>query len=131
MFSGMCVVVWWHVPVVWQNGQLNVHVFAGEWMSEWSADGMNVIVLHKLCATQVENWTVLSCYEAYISYDKSVCERDQREKTGIKSVQLEDCFQLQFDWREWIKRTQTTSNQQQASQQHYTIFTEFVQTYRW
>ena len=26
-----------------------------EWMSEWSADGMNVIVLHELRATQVEN----------------------------------------------------------------------------
>ena len=30
---------------------LNVNVFAGEWMSEWSADGMNVIVLHELRAT--------------------------------------------------------------------------------
>ena len=30
---------------------LNVSVFAGEWMSEWSADGMNVIVLHELQAT--------------------------------------------------------------------------------
>ena len=28
---------------------------AGEWMSEWSAEGMNVIVLHELRATQVEN----------------------------------------------------------------------------
>ena len=29
---------------------------AGEWMSEWSVDGMNVIVLHELLgATQVEN----------------------------------------------------------------------------
>ena len=28
---------------------------ADEWMSEWSADGMNVIVLHELRATQVEN----------------------------------------------------------------------------
>ena len=28
---------------------------AGEWISEWSADGMNVIVLHELRATQVEN----------------------------------------------------------------------------
>ena len=37
------------------NGQLNVNVFAGEWMSEWSVDGMNVIVLHGLRATEVEN----------------------------------------------------------------------------
>ena len=55
---------------------------ADEWMSEWSADGMNVIVLHELRATQVENWTVLSCYEAYIyvSYDRSVCERERSER---------------------------------------------------
>ena len=33
-----------------------MNVFAGEWMSEWSADGMNVIVLHEIRATpQVEN----------------------------------------------------------------------------
>ena len=25
---------------------------AGEWMSEWSADGMNVIVLHELSSVQ-------------------------------------------------------------------------------
>ena len=39
------------------NGQLNVNVCAGgSWMSEWSVDGMNVIVLHRLhAATQVEN----------------------------------------------------------------------------
>ena len=28
---------------------------ADEWLSEWSADGMNVIVLHELRATEVEN----------------------------------------------------------------------------
>ena len=75
---------------------------AGEWMSEWSADGMNVIMLHELRATQVENGTVLSCYEAYIYPTIGVCERDQRErdqreereKTGIKSVRLQDCFRL-------------------------------------
>ena len=51
-------------------------------MSEWSEDGMNVIVLHELRATQVENWTVLSCYEAYIYPTIGVCERegDQRER---------------------------------------------------
>ena len=59
---------------------MNVNVFAGEWMSEWSADGMNVIVLHELRATQVENLTVLSCYEAYIYTIIGVCERDQRER---------------------------------------------------
>ena len=53
---------------------------AGEWMSEWSADGMNVIVLHEFHATQVENGTVLSCCEAYIIYyDRSVWERLERE----------------------------------------------------
>ena len=46
-------------------------------------------------------------------------ERDKREKIGIKSVRLEDCFQLQFDRHEWIERTQTTSNQQRTFQQHY------------
>ena len=58
-----------------------------EW---WSVDGMNVIVLHEVHATQAENWTVLSCYETYIYYDRSVCVRDQRDrerkKTWIKSV---------------------------------------------
>ena len=29
--------------------------WSGEWMSEWSADGMNVIVLHELRATQVQD----------------------------------------------------------------------------
>ena len=82
---------------------------------------MDVIVLHELHATQVENLTVLSCYEAHTDphYDRSVGDRPQREKTGIESVRLEDCFRLQFDWREWIKRKQTTSNQQHASQKHY------------
>ena len=88
---------------------------ADEWMSESSADGMKC-VLHELRATQVENWTVLSCYEAYIYiyiyYDRSVWarperrrperkrrekERDKREKTGIKSVCLEDGFRLHWN----------------------------------
>ena len=79
-----------------------MNVFAGEWMNEWSADGMHVIVLHKLRATQVENWTVLSCYEAYIYYDiyydKSVRERPERERQERedrnKECPLEDCFWL-------------------------------------
>ena len=52
-------------------------------MSEWSADGMNVIVLHELRATQVENWTVPSCYEAYTTIGVCVWETretDKREK---------------------------------------------------
>ena len=49
-------------------------------MSEWSVDGMNVIVLHGLRA-KVENGTVLSCYEAFIyTHTIGVCERDQRER---------------------------------------------------
>ena len=39
-----------------------------------------MIVLHELCATQVENVTVLSCYEAYIYTTIGVCEGDQRER---------------------------------------------------
>jgi len=38
-----------------------------------------------------------------------------REKAGIKSVCLVDCFQL---CHEWMERTQTTSNQQRTFQ-HY------------
>ena len=66
----------------------------------------------------------LSLY-IYIYYDRSVWQRDhrqrgKREKMGIKSVWLEDCFRLQVDWPEWIERIQTTSNQQCTNQQHYT-----------
>ena len=50
--------------------------------------------------------------------ERETTERE-REKTGIKSVRLEDCFGLQFDWPEWIGRAQTTSNQQRTNQQHY------------
>ena len=39
-----------------------------------------MIVLHELCATQVENVTVLNCYEAYIYTMIGVCEGDQRER---------------------------------------------------
>ena len=60
-------------------------------MNEWSVDGMNVIVLQELRATQVENWTVLSCYEAYIYiyYDRSVQERPEREMTEIQEKRQE------------------------------------------
>lgn len=44
-----------------------------------------------------------------------VCERDKREMTGIKSIHLEDCFQL---WLAWMDQ-QDTNNQQRTSQQHY------------
>ena len=58
-----------------------------------------------------------------------MCERDQREREREtrekqesedrnKESPLEGCVRLQFDWREWIKRTQTISNQQRTSQQH-------------
>ena len=92
----------------------------GGWMSEWSADGMNVIVLHELRATQVENWTVLSCYEAYIYYDRSVWERRERqERQDRNRVSVWKTAWLQSDWREWVEGTQKTSNQQRANQQHY------------
>ena len=46
------------------------------------------------------------------SYSERERERE-REKRGIKSVrQKTACFQLKFDWHEWIKRTQTTSKRQ-------------------
>ena len=67
----------------------------GSWISEWSVDGMNVIVLHGLrAATHIENWTVP------VYYDRSVWdwEGDKREKTGIKSVHLEDCIRLWLAW---------------------------------
>ena len=59
-----------------------MNVFAGKWLSEWSVNGMNVIVLHRLK-------TVLSYYEAYILGQECVKderERDKRERTGIKSL---------------------------------------------
>ena len=62
------------------NGQLNVNVFAGEWTSEWSVDGMNVIVLHRFCSTQVENWTVLSYCDAYILWQEYVKDKRERER---------------------------------------------------
>ena len=100
-----------------------MNVIASEWMSKWSANGMNVIVLHELRVQhrlKTELFSVamkhlslslsLSLYiYIYTHYDRSLRER---EKIGIKSVHLEDCFQLQFDWPEWIERTQTTSNRQ-------------------
>ena len=64
-----------------------MNVIVGDWMSEWSADGMNVIVLHRLRATQVENGTVFSYYEAYIYTTIRVCvercetkERQEKNK---------------------------------------------------
>ena len=87
---------------------------ADEWMSEWSADGMNVIVLHELRATHRLKTELFSVAMKHIYTKIGVCERDQetrekeirerdkREKTGIKSVRLEDCF--------WLHR----------NQQHYT-----------
>ena len=84
LFLFVHVLVWQRVPLVWANGQLNVNVFAGEWMSEWSVTGMNVIVLHVLCATQVENWTVLLLWgihthtHTHTHYGISVWERDKR-----------------------------------------------------
>ena len=57
---------------------------AGEWMSGWSVDGMNVIVLHGLRAAWVGGWAVLGCYEAYIYILRWECvrrpERSQRER---------------------------------------------------
>ena len=41
----------------WMNGQLNVNVFAFDWMSEWSVDQMTVIVLHSYTAMQNSNFT--------------------------------------------------------------------------
>ena len=52
---------------------MNVNVFAGEWMSEWSVDGMNVIVL------KTELFSV-AMKHIYIYYDRSVCERPERDK---------------------------------------------------
>ena len=55
---------------------MNVNVFAGEWMSKWSADGMDMIVLQELCAT------VFSCYKAYmyIYTTIAVCGGEIRER---------------------------------------------------
>ena len=49
---------------------------ADEWMSEWSADGMNVIVLHELRATHGLKTELFSVALKHI-YTKIVCERDQ------------------------------------------------------
>ena len=116
------VCLWYEQMVSWMwmclqaNGWMN-----DQWM-EWMW----------LCCTgsvqyRLKNWTVLSCYEAYIyihthtHYDRSVWERDQREtrdETGIKSVHLEDCFRL---WLAWTDQKDTNNKRpnQCTSQQHY------------
>ena len=57
-----------------------MNVIAGDWMSEWSVNGMNVIVLHGLRATQVENGTVLSYYEEYTTIRVCVERRETKER---------------------------------------------------
>ena len=59
----------------------------------------------------------------------AVCERErerQEREDGHKECLLEDCFHLQYDWHEWIERTQTTSDQQRASQHYMNIHRQFV-----
>ena len=53
---------------------------ADEWMSEWSADGMNVIVLHELRATHGLKTELFSVAMKHIYTKIGVCERDQRER---------------------------------------------------
>ena len=77
-------------------------------MSELSVDRMNVIVLQHRLKTEL--------FSAYIYYYRRVCVRDKRERQERedrnKECPLEDCFRLQFDWPEWIERTQTTNKAQ-------------------
>ena len=108
---------------VWENGQLNVNVFACEWMSEWSVDWMTVAVLHRLCATHVEN-SYSQLTMRYIYYYKSMYERENTEKqktrdfeTGIKSLQYGRLF-LALAWLNG-KYSNTTANHNK-NQQHYT-----------
>ena len=52
-----------------------VNMFAGEWMCEWSVDGMNVIVLHGFVQHRLKTELFSDYeYEPYI-YDRS--EKDQ------------------------------------------------------
>ena len=99
-------------------------------MDEWMVSGWNECecVARAPCNT---GWK-LNCsqllWSIYIYTMIRVCKRDQRErwqrykrKDRNKECLLEGCIQLQFDWHEWIKRTQT-SNQERTSQQHYIHF---------
>ena len=119
----MCLWYGWMVSWI-----VNVCV-GGSWMSEWSVDGMNVIVLHGLrAATHVENWTVP------VYYDRSVWdwEGDKREKlNGNKECPLRRLHWFGFDWREWMERTQTISNQQCTFQQHYKHFEPLLWPWTW
>ena len=53
---------------------------ADERMSEWSADGMNVIVLHKLRATHGLKTELFSVAMKHIYTKIGVCERDQETR---------------------------------------------------
>ena len=82
---------------VWENGQLNVNVFACNWMSKRPGDQMTVIVLHGFCTTWVENWVVLSWpWGIYIYCYTSRC---QREKTRGRRHERK----RRQDKRDWSK----------------------------
>ena len=53
---------------------------ADEWMSKWSADGMNVIVLHELRATHGLKTELFSVAMKHIYTKIGVCERNQETK---------------------------------------------------
>ena len=53
---------------------------ADERMSEWSADGMNVIVLHELRATHRLKTELFSVAMKHIYTKIGVCERDQETR---------------------------------------------------
>ena len=118
----MCL--WYERIVSWirmclqANGWMN-----GQWM-EWMWLCCKSSVQHRL---KIELFSV-AMKHIYIYTMIGACKRDQRErwqrykrKDRNKECLLEGCIQLQFDWREWIKRTQT-SNQERTSQQHYIHF---------
>ena len=54
-----------------------MNVFAGEWMSEWSADGMNVIVLQHRLKTELFS---VAMKHIYTTIEVCVCKRPERER---------------------------------------------------
>ena len=101
------------------------------WMDVWMVSGWNErdCVAQAPCTTGWKLncsqllWSISILWQECVreTREKERWERDEREDRN-KLCLLEGCIQLQFDWREWFERPQTTNNQERTSQQHYIHF---------
>ena len=92
----MCLWYEWMVSWMWMCLQANGGV-NGQWM-EW---------MWLCCTSSVQRRLKTELFSVamkhiYIYYDRSVCERPEREKTGIKSVRLQDSFRLHWNQQHYI-----------------------------